>query len=322
MFEKLDTPAFLAELRGDTLTIRPFSFWRTLLVFLVVFIIGSFLQGIVLSVVLTALVMRDNALWQTLLEGTNATDPSVMAQKMAELLSTPAAVTVTLFASAIAALCAFVYCRKFEKRSYLSMGIRKKRLVRSLAVGSLCGCLLLAVSFLFAYLFNGITVTGAASFQPFLVVLLFFGIAVQALSEEIFFRGYLLPSLASGMPLSRAVLIVAFVYAFLQPSGEAISYLGFVNSFLFGLLLSLCMVRTGSIFAGAALCTFLRAGLGLIFGSPVFGVVLPEKILSLTFSEGGALIHGGAFGMEGGIAVSLALTLGVALLGMKKTRTD
>ena len=322
MFEKLDTPLFLAEARGDYGTIRPFSFWRKLLTFLIIFMIGSFLQGIVLSAVLTVCVFQDEALLGTMMEGANATDSAVMTEKMAELLSSPLSIVCILFASALSALCAFVYCRKFEKRSFLSMGIRKKRLVRSLAVGALCGVLLSAFSFLFAYLFDGVRVTGVASFQPLLVVLLFLGIAVQAFSEEILFRGYLLPSLASGMPLLRSVLIVSFVYAFLQPSGETISFLGFANSFLLGLLLSLCMIRTGNLFAGAAFCTVLRAGLGLFLGSPVFGLVLPETVLSLSFSEGGKLIHGGALGMESGIAVSFALTLGLALLAMKKTRTD
>lgn len=322
MFEKLGTPAFLAELRGSYGAIRPFSVWRTLLAFLIVYMIASFAQGMALTGLLLCGSFVDKELWAMLMEGAYASDPNVMAENMLKFLASPLAVCGTLFASALLGIFVLVYCRKFEKRTLSSMGMRKKRLPTAIFGGVLCAALLFLFAFLFAFFFDAVSYDGVQTVRPVIFVFVFLGILVQAFAEEIMFRGGLLPSLASGMPLSYAMLISAAAYALLQPMGSAFSVIAFINSFLLGLLLSLFMIRTGSLFTGAVAGGFLRVLLWCVFGSPVFGLALPERLFSFTLAEGAAHIHGGAYGMVGGIAVSFALVLGIAFFAMKKTRTD
>ena len=94
-------------------------------------------------------------------------------------------------------------------------------------------------------------------------------------------------------------------------SNDHVTLLSFINIFLCGLLFGLIFVERGNIWMVAALhagWNFLQNNL---FGMPVSGMAQGNSVFTTTFVDGRSLINGGAFGIEGGIAVTVVLALGI-----------
>lgn len=300
---------------------RPFSLWRTLLAFFLVYAIANLLQGLLLTPVLLGVLFTSEDAWGILSDVTAIEDGRLEALTE-RMLRADAVLVATLLATAVLILVSFFYCRAVEKRSLLSMGIRKKGAVSSALLGAGAALVLLLLVFLFGTVFGVLSLKGAGTVRVPLLLLLLLGFLVQGFAEEILFRGYLMTSLAKGTSLSFAMILSSLLFSFFHRANAGVSPLAFLNLFLFGILASLYMIRGGNLFGAAALHALWNIGEGLILGSPVSGELLPTSLFSLTLAENASLLHGGAFGLEGGIAVTFALTMGIAVLGMMKTRED
>lgn len=320
MFEKLKTPAFLKAAR-DT-SGKPFSLAKTLLVFLLVYIIATFLESAVLSPVMLALFFTREEYLTSFRSAMTSGDQTAMLEAVDRLAASEAVVVATLFAASAAAVAAIVYCRMIEKRSFLSMGIRKKRAVSSSLFGALFALLLVFGALAFALAFGACTVSFGETPRPSMLLLLFFGFLLEGFAEEVLFRGYLTVSLARGKSLRASIFVGALLFAYFHRAGAGVTPLAFLNFFLFGVLASLYMIRGGNLFGAAALNGFFKIGMVLFLGSPVSGQKYSASLLSLSLAEDAALLHGGAFGLEGGLAVTCALTFGIALLLMARTKED
>jgi membrane protease YdiL (CAAX protease family) len=132
--------------------------------------------------------------------------------------------------------------------------------------------------------------------------LIVLGFIVQAFAEELFFRGYLMISISRVRPLSVGVLISALFFALFHRTSAAISPLGLLNLFLLGLVLALFAVRCGNLFGSVALHAVYLVFEGALLGSPVDGQAMPAAFAALSFTEGNAFLHGGAYGLGGGLA--------------------
>lgn len=102
-----------------------------------------------------------------------------------------------------------VYVRLIEKRSAASMGLGRGRWPRLYAGGYLLGLLLLGVSILPLLLTEDIVVRGFSV----LVIAFFVAFVVQSASEEIFFRGFLMPSVGAKMGVFWGVMISTVLFA-------------------------------------------------------------------------------------------------------------
>ena len=321
MFEKLGTPLFLKEVRGNEENARPFSLFKTLLIFLLVYGIANFLQGVFLTPVVLVVLFSSEGVWELFSDATALEDGRLEALTE-RMLRSDAVLVATLVATAAVIVCAVFYCRLVEKRSFLSMGIRKKDALPSALAGAGTALLLLLLALLFGTVFGAVSLDGLGKVRPGLLLLLFLGFLVQGFAEEVLFRGYLMTSLSRGTSLFSAMVISSLLFSFFHRANAGVTPLAFLNLFLFGILASLYMIRGGNLFGAAALHALWNIGEGLILGSPVSGELLPTSLLSLSLAEDAALLHGGAFGLEGGIAVTFALTLGIAVLAMMKTREN
>ena len=321
MFEKLGTPAFLREARegGEG---KPFSLWRTLLVFLLVYAITNLLQSFALTPVLLGMVFSNGEILSLFSSGAYLENETLIYDTVERMLASNAVLVLTLFATALVALTAIVYCRSFEKRSLSSMGLRKRRAFSSSLIGCVLALLLLGGAVVFCFFFGACTLSPSGTVKIPLLLFLLLGFFVQSFAEEVLFRGYLMASLGRGMKTSSALLLSAHLFAFFHQANAGVTPLAFLNLFLFGVLASLYMIRTGSLFGTAVLHAVWNIAQGLLFGSAVSGQNLPVSLFSLSLNENAVILNGGAFGLEGGLAVTCVLSLGVALLGMVKTRED
>ena len=322
MFEKLKTPAFLHSARVGLAEGAPVPLFKTLLAFLVVYLIAGVLQSVILPPVTLGLLFSSeeySALFSSVLE---TQDQAPILEAMEKLLATDAVRITSLFATAMLAVTAIVYCRSFEKRPLLSMGIRKKRAVSSALLGACFALVLLFGAVLFGTRFDALALSRVDNVDLLHILLVFGGFLLQGFAEEALFRGYLMVSLARGRSLWTSMLASSFLFAYFHRTGAVAGGVAFLNFFLFGMLASLFMIRFGNLFGAAALHAGWNLGQALLFGSPVSGESFSASFFTVLPTEGGNLVSGGAFGLEGGIAVTCVLTLGVALLGMVPTKEN
>lgn len=151
----------------------------------------------------------------------------------------------------------------------------------------------------------GAYVVGALALAAILVT--------AALSEELLFRGYPLARLsrASGRAPASAALAVVFVLVHLI--NPEVSALGLLNIGLASLLLSAAFFTRGGLPAAWGLHFGWNAGLILGADAPVSGIQF--ELPGVEYGAGApAWLSGGTFGPEGGIAASLALSIGLVLL--------
>lgn len=322
MFEKLKTPAFLRSARESLAGQMPPPVFKTLLLFLLVYIVTGILQSFLLTPVLLVQLFTNKEYFSRFSDAVTTGDQAPLLEITEQMMGSDAVRVANLFATVMICAAAVFFCRVIEKRSLSSMGFRKRRAFSSALLGAGFALLLLCGAFAFAYFFGSVTFSFATDTSPTLLLLFFLGFLVQGLAEETLFRGYLTVSLARGRSLSAAVLVGSFLFAYFHRAGEGATPLAFLNFFLLGVLLSLYMIRFGNLFGAAVLHAMWNVGLGLVAGSPVSGEAYPISIFSITFAEGASFIHGGAFGLEGGIAATCALAVGIALLGMMPTRED
>lgn len=112
--------------------------------------------------------------------------------------------------------------------------------------------------------------------------------------------------------MGAAVLINAAVFAALHLFNPGIGPLPILNLVLFGIFASICFIRTENIWLIGALHSAWNLVQGNIFGIKVSGTDTSCRLFLAVTKENRALIHGGDFGMEGGLAVTVVLAAGIA----------
>ena len=320
MFQPLGTPLFLAEARTQG---RSYTAIKTFFIFLLLFLIGNTLQSVILSPILYAIMLTDPAYYE-ILNGEYGTTAEMMEQVTlyaAGLNTRPVVTVVMLFATVGTVAACLVFCKCIEKRSFASMGLRKKGAFPTYLKGIGLGLLLFAVAIGFSLFFGAVRFVGVnKSFDPLLCLLLFLGYLVQGFSEELLCRGMLMVSTAKRAPLWYGLLISAFSFSVLHAANNGFSFFPFLNIFLFGILMGLYMIRGGSIWGAAALHSIWNFAEGVLTSFPVSGMTMPTHLLSFVTEEGKELFHGGLFGPEGGLGVTFALTVAIALFAMAETK--
>jgi uncharacterized protein len=134
-------------------------------------------------------------------------------------------------------------------------------------------------------------------------------LAPAALAEEALFRGVPLLALASAFGRGTAVVLVAVVFALAHLANPNVTPLAVGNIALAGIFLGLAFYAPGGIWTawGAHLGW---NGVLAALDAPVSGV--PFSIPLIDYDPGApAWLTGGAFGPEGGLASTLALTIAV-----------
>jgi uncharacterized protein len=137
-------------------------------------------------------------------------------------------------------------------------------------------------------------------------------LAPAALSEEVVFRGMPLVLLASIMGRGAAVVAVAVLFAFAHLANPNVTALGLGNIAMAGIFLGLAFYAPGGIWTAFGAHLGWNAMLACL-DAPVSG--LPFRIPLLDYHSGGPTwLTGGAFGPEGGLAATAALTLAIVVV--------
>lgn len=204
------------------------------------------------------------------------------------------------------------YCKFIEKRPLSSMGFTKRNMSSFYAKGIGWSAVLIGGAYLICILTGACHFEGvSAQLVPGYVVFYLIGYMIQGLAEEVICRGYLLVSLSRRNSVWYSVILSSGVFMAMHMSNEHVTVLAYINLFLCGLLFGLLFVESGSIWMVAALHSGWNFLQGNIFGISVSGTAKASSVFDSSFADGWSFMNGGDFGLEGGLAVTIVLAVGI-----------
>lgn len=226
---------------------------------------------------------------------------------------------VNLFSTIVPILVTFLFCFVFQKRKPRTIGFIKKKCVSEYLWGLLIGTVIFTLAVIICVLTGTLTFTGIGEgFSIGMFILFFLGFVVQGMSEEVLCRGYLMVSIARRSSLPVAIIANSLFFAALHLLNSGITVLAFINLTLFGIFASVMFVRRGSIWMVGAVHSIWNFVQGNVFGIKVSGMDIDCMLFESEVAENMSIINGGAFGLEGGLAVSVVLIAGIVLMSLPK----
>jgi membrane protease YdiL (CAAX protease family) len=270
------------------------SGWRTL-VFVAAFIALIFLITSVLRVVFIFI---------------GPSGSSNAAQFIAELIF-----RFGLLASALGA--GYFCARYLEGLPWRSLGLTfHSGWLRDLVFGFVIGfaSLVLAVGIASKGFKFSLSNTGWSSIVRSMIgsgVLLF----AAAVAEEAMFRGYGLQTLSRAKLAWLGVLLTSVPFGLVHLTNpNVVPGVTFANTALAGIWLAAAYLRTRSLWLPLGVHWAWNWALGWFFGLPISGLQLVSTPLIQTQDNGPKWLTGGSYGIEGGVACTIALILFTAFL--------
>lgn len=326
MFDFQASPLLRQRSEGERALTVPFMLVSVLLIIFA----SSFGQSVVISPVLLILyggqiTERLGALFAS--GKTEALDvelAAVLEEATAALTASSLGRIAELLSTAVIIALAVVFCVCLERRSVSTMGLSLDRAPRRYGLGLAIGASMIALAYLLCVLLGALRPLGLNNgASPAMLILLFFGYVVQGASEEILMRGFLMLSLARRYSIRLSVFASSVFFALMHIGNAGVTVIGILNIFLFGVFASLYTLRTASLVGICAIHTAWNFVEGHILGCSVSGFVSTDSVFLTKVSDTALKTSGGAFGPEGGLAVTLVLLfalLAVCLLPARRKK--
>ena len=210
----------------------------------------------------------------------------------------------------------FRWTRKVEKRPIRTLGFYRENCLSNLLKGFGIGLTLFLLTLL------GLVVLGQYRFESihlnlysltFVVFTIPFWI-LQGTAEEVVSRAWLLPQLASRTNLKLAVVISSIFFTLLHMGNSGLTPLSLVNLFLFGVAMSLYLLKTDTVWGVAGIHGAWNFAQGNLFGILVSGQPSGTSLMTFLPQGNQDWLSGGSFGIEGSIMTSLVLLLLIVYL--------
>ncbi len=304
----LQTPAAVRQARE---TQKGLHIALEILVFLAVFLACVMGEMLVTLPVQMLMLMQNQAYQEALL----SQDVKRIEEAGLAAVSTDATTILSLFATAVMILLVLLFCRLLQKRKAVSLGFIRQGCGIAYIKGIGAGLLMFSGAVLICVLTGSVTLSYTPQRFSLPVFLLFAsGYMIQGMAEEALCRGYFMVSLGRRYPMSVAVIVNAAAFAALHLLNPGIAPLAIVNLILFGIFASICFIQTENIWLVGALHSVWNLVQGNVYGGSVSGMDVSCTVFTTVTKEGREIFHGGAFGMEGGLSVTIVLMCGITYL--------
>lgn len=282
-----------------------------ILVFIAVFLVGGIAQ-ILCMMPMEVLLLSQNKMYQNALEAGDVEGATAAAMQIA---SSDIYMVVSLVATIGMTAVTIAFCRFIQKRRMDAIGFTRQRAGKDYLIGFGMGFVLFSAAVLLCVLTGAIKVNGfSGTFSIGVFVLFTVGFMLQGMSEEVICRGYLMVSIGRRYSMWVAILSNALIFAALHLLNNGISVLAFINLVLYGIFASLYFIERGSIWGIAAFHSVWNLVQGNFWGLRVSGIVTECSVFRSTLTDNRDIINGGAFGPEGGLAVTIVLAVGIVFL--------
>lgn len=214
-----------------------------------------------------------------------------------------------------AALGAGYLCARFlESMPWRSLGLTLHQgWLRDLLIGSVVGFVSLALAIGIAAAAGGLqfSVNDASTLsigQSMLHAATL--LIVAALAEEAMFRGYAFQTLSRARLATLGLLLTSVTFSLVHLSNpNVVPTATFANTLLAGVWLGVAYLRTRSLWLPLGVHWSWNWALGWFFGVPISGLNLVSHPLLIATDEGPAWLTGGKYGIEGGLACTVALII-------------
>ena len=147
----------------------------------------------------------------------------------------------------------------------------------------------------------------------------------QGASEELMFRGYMIPAFNKRYKVAVGVIVSSIVFSAFHSLNPGFTPLASVNLVLIAVLFALVYLYTGDIWMTSAMHTAWNLTQGNIYGLQVSGNEASNTVFKILYSpNASSLITGGAFGPEGGLATTaitcICMVIVIVLLARKRKK--
>ena len=290
---------------------RPFTL--DILIFLLVSLIAQVPQSIV-SFMYTLIAMLSDPAYYDLIMSETFDAAAIEEYSLSFMNNLPSLYYVLILASTgFMILAALLYCKLFEKRKAYTLGFTSRGFFAEYLMGIVVGTVMITLPLVACVLTGSVTVSFTENADHLTILLFLVAFLIQGMAEEALFRGYLMTSLARKLKIWPAILISSLFFALFHIGNAGFSFIAFINIFLFGVFAGVFMLKRGSIWAVGAIHAAWNFCQGNVFGISVSGFAKFDSVFTSTQANVGAILHGGDFGLEGGLGVTILLL--IALLG-------
>lgn len=271
--------------------------------FALVYLVGTLLQSLLVSIPMTAVALREfrSGVFDEAIRSGSLQD---MVLKMADQL--PDWITIViLFCSATLGAAAIFHCRRKERRSLKSMGLIRRGLLPELLAGLAAGLVFFAVVVLLGKQVGAYTVSRIfpAQREALLLALALLACLVSGAARELLLRGYFAPTLNATLPVVPVLLISTAASLFLF-GGAEMSALTVCNTVLMNLTLCILTIKRGSLWAAIGLHGGWLFCLNFFFG---FQIAESDRLglFRVVSAEYRTLLTGGVNGPESSICATV-----------------
>ncbi len=203
----------------------------------------------------------------------------------------------------------FRWTRKVEKRPIRTLGFYRENFLSNLLKGFSLGLALFLLTLL------GLVVLGqyrleSIHLNPYSLAFVVFTIPfwiLQGTAEELVTRAWLIPQLAKRTNLKVAIIISSSLFTLLHLGNPGITFLSAIDLFLFGVAMSLYLLKTDTIWGIGGIHGAWNFAQGNLFGVLVSGQSSGTSIMKFTPQGNQDWLSGGSFGIEGSIVSSIIL---------------
>jgi membrane protease YdiL (CAAX protease family) len=212
-------------------------------------------------------------------------------------------------------LAAWLMTRFADRRPFWTLGFNPRHIVRDALLGAGIGFVWLAVSLLIMWLFGWATPATSGVLNATTLAVAGIAMFLNTILQEVLARSYIYQTIQSEANSSWAILMTSILFALYHLGALQGSWLPGVNIFLAGVLFAVAYDRTGNLWLPIAIHFVWNFLLGPVLGSAVSGQDLASTWHMVTI-QGPALFTGGAFGLEGGLVVTVVTVVGIAAMSI------
>ncbi|MDY6340465.1 MAG: ABC transporter permease [Saccharofermentans sp.] len=147
----------------------------------------------------------------------------------------------------------------------------------------------------------------------------------QGASEELMFRGYMIPAFNKRYKTAVGVVVSSILFSAFHSLNPGFTPLASINLALIAVLFALIYLLTGDIWMTSAMHTAWNLTQGNIYGLQVSGNLASNTVVKIVYdSNANPVITGGTFGPEGGLATTavtcVCMVIVIALLISKSRK--
>jgi membrane protease YdiL (CAAX protease family) len=200
-----------------------------------------------------------------------------------------------------------------------------KRIAGNYCLGLIFGFLMLSATVGIMYLtgqitFEGFGLSSSAIGVFVLNILMWFP---QGASEELMFRGYMIKSFSRRYKRIIGVVVSSVLFSAFHSLNKGYTPLASVNLVLIAVLFALIYLLTDDIWMTSAMHTAWNMTQGNIYGLQVSGNNAATSVIRTVYADDcSSLITGGAFGPEGGLAVTAITVICLVIVAVLLIRKN